>query len=80
MEVITIESQAFSQLLTTIENLTRELRSQNQNSKTSSNQPKPKEKLSLGDEWLDNEDVCTVSIPLLGGVGVGFSHFSFLIT
>jgi hypothetical protein len=60
MEVITIENQAFSQLLSNIENLTREIRSQNQNIKTSSNQTKPKEKLALGDEWLDNEDVCKV--------------------
>jgi hypothetical protein len=58
MEVITIENQAFSQLLTNIENLTREIRSQNQSNITNSNQPKPKEKLALGDEWLDNEDVC----------------------
>jgi hypothetical protein len=60
MEVITIENQAFSQLLTNIENLTREIRSQNFSNKTKDDQTKPKEKLALGDEWLDNEDVCKV--------------------
>jgi hypothetical protein len=60
MEVITIESQAFSQLLTNLDNLTREIRSQNSSIKTKDDQTKPKEKLALGDQWLDNEDVCKV--------------------
>jgi hypothetical protein len=60
MEVITIESQAFSQLLTNLDNLTREIRSQNSSNKTKDDQTKPKEKLALGDQWLDNEDVCKV--------------------
>jgi hypothetical protein len=60
MEVITIESQAFSQLLTNLDNLTREIRSQNFSNKKNDDQTKPKEKLALGDQWLDNEDVCKV--------------------
>jgi len=60
MEVITIESQAFSKLLNNLESLTLEIRSQNLNLKPKDDQTKPKEKLALGDQWLDNEDVCMV--------------------
>jgi phage-related minor tail protein len=60
MEVITIENQAFSQLLTNLDNLTREIRSQNSSNKKNDDQQLPKIKLSLGDQWLDNEDVCKV--------------------
>jgi hypothetical protein len=60
MEVITIESQAFSQLLTNLDNLTREIRSQNSSNKKNDDQQLPKIKLSLGDQWLDNEDVCKI--------------------
>jgi hypothetical protein len=58
MEVITIENQAFSQLLTNIENLTREIHSLNQNHSSAHDEPLPKGKLAIGDEWLDNDDVC----------------------
>jgi uncharacterized protein YdcH (DUF465 family) len=62
MEVITIESQAFSKLLKNLENLTKEIHSQNsaQKAKPNQSQELPKGKLALGDEWLDNEDVCKV--------------------
>ena len=58
MEVITIENQAFSQLLTNIENLTREIHFHNQNLLSAHGEPLPKEKNTLGDDWLDNEEVC----------------------
>jgi hypothetical protein len=60
MEVITIESQAFSQLLTNLDNLAREIHSQNQNNKTNINQPLSKEKLGEGDKWIDGEEVCKI--------------------
>ena len=56
MEVITIENQAFSKLLSNLENLTRELHSQND--QRTVKKEVPKEKLKLGDQWLDNEEVC----------------------
>lgn len=58
MEVITIENQAFSQLLTNIENLTREIHSQNLIHSSDTDKTLQKEKSALFDEWLDNEDVC----------------------
>jgi hypothetical protein len=58
MEVITIENQVFSQLLTNIESLTKEIQVLNQNNKVNSNQPLPNVKPALIDEWLDNEDAC----------------------
>ncbi|MFA9391168.1 MAG: helix-turn-helix domain-containing protein [Prolixibacteraceae bacterium] len=60
MEVITIESQAFSRLLSNLENLTREIHSQNQNKNPQTNQSHPKEKLALGDLWFDNEEACKI--------------------
>ena len=56
MEVITIENQAFSKLLSNLENLTREIHSQNE--KSTVKRELPKERLKLGDQWLDNEEVC----------------------
>lgn len=58
MDVITIENHAFSQLLANIDSLTKEIHIMNQNIKANADQPHPKEKLSVGDEWLDNEDAC----------------------
>jgi len=58
MEVITIESQAFSKLLNNLETLTLEIRSQNLNSKPKEDLTLPKDKIAFGDKWLDNEDVC----------------------
>ena len=58
MEVITIENQAFSKLLSNLEDLTRELHSQNE--KSTIKKELPKEKLKLGDQWLDNDQVCEI--------------------
>ena len=58
MEVITIENQAFSKLLSNLENLTREIHSQNE--KSTVKRELPKERLKLGDQWLDNEEVCKI--------------------
>ena len=58
MEVITIENQAFSKLLSNLEDLTRELHSQNE--KSTVKKELPKEKLKLGDQWLDNDQVCEI--------------------
>lgn len=60
MEVITIENQAFSKLLNNLENLTREIHSQNQSGKPSKEQALPKGKLTPNDQWLDNEEVCKI--------------------
>lgn len=60
MEVITIESQAFSKLLSNLENLTREINSFNQGFKSPKDQTLPKGKLTLGDQWIDNEEACTI--------------------
>ena len=58
MEVITIENQAFSTLLSNLENLIREIRFQNH--KPLDPESLPKEKLKLGDQWIDNEEVCKI--------------------
>ena len=58
MEVITIESQAFSRLLSNLENLTREIHSQNQSGKPTKEQTLPKGKLATNDQWLDNNEFC----------------------
>jgi hypothetical protein len=56
MEVITIENQAFSKLLSNIESLTKEIHDLNQRENLSV--PQQKEKSSLKDEWIDNEEAC----------------------
>ncbi|MBN2638738.1 MAG: helix-turn-helix domain-containing protein, partial [Bacteroidales bacterium] len=58
MEIITIESPAFSKLLANLEKLTRELHTQNQGCKPSKEQTLPKGKLTMNDQWLDKEEVC----------------------
>ncbi|MDA3929221.1 MAG: helix-turn-helix domain-containing protein [Prolixibacteraceae bacterium] len=58
MDVITIESQAFSKLLSNLENLTKEIHSQNHESKPPKEKEQPKSKLHSGDQWLVNNEVC----------------------
>jgi len=58
MDVITIESQAFSKLLTLLETLAREIQTQNKTQKPEKSSPS--EKLAQDDRWLDNEDLCRI--------------------
>ena len=58
MEIITIENQAFSKLLSNLETLIQEIRSQDSGSINP--ESLPGEKLKLGDQWLDNEEVCKI--------------------
>jgi len=58
MEVITIESQAFSKLLNLLETLAREM--QAQNNKKQVEKTLPDEKLAREDRWLDNEELCRI--------------------
>lgn len=58
MEVITIESKAFSQLLSNIEELTSTIKQQNKFSLNHSTKKDNKSQPVLGEQWLDNEEVC----------------------
>lgn len=58
MEVITIESQAFSKLLSNIENLTHVIQQQNNTIISQTAISEQKHQSVLGDDWLDNEEVC----------------------
>jgi excisionase family DNA binding protein len=60
MEVITIENQAFSQLLTNMNSLLTEIRLQNQKCNSKTDPIYPTEKLTEGDQWCNTAEVCKI--------------------
>lgn len=58
MEVITIESAAFSKLLSNLECLTEAIQKQTTSLNAGPSQQDQKPQPVLGESWLDNEEVC----------------------